>query len=166
MSSASSSQRNARITVLLLLLVSAWLLWSGLYKPLLLSLGVLSCFLTFLVVRRIDYFDDELYALRLSLRLLRYWLWLGGEIIRSSLDVSRIVLHPKLPISPRVVEVKARAKHSFYQVTLGNSITLTPGTLSIDVHEGVIKVHALTEDGARSLEAGEMNRRVAALQEV
>ena len=150
---------------MLLLLAATWLLWSGLYKPLLLGLGVLSCVLTFLLARRIDYFDNELFALRPSLRLLRYWLWLGGEIIRSSLDVSRIVLHPKLPISPRVIDVKAGAEHPFYQVILGNSITLTPGTLSIDVHEGVIKVHALTEDGARSLEAGEMNRRVAALQE-
>ena len=151
--------------ILLLLLAATWLLWSGLYKPLLLGLGVLSCVLTFLLARRIDYFDDELYAVLLSLRLLRYWFWLGGEIIRSSIDVSRVVLHPKLPISPRVIEVKAEAQHSFYQVILGNSITLTPGTLSIDVHEGVIKVHALTEDGARGLESGEMNRRVAALQE-
>ncbi len=151
--------------IFLLLLAATWLLWSGLYKPLLLGLGVLSCVLTFLLARRIDYFDNELFALRLSLRLLRYWLWLGGEIIRSSLDVIRIVLHPKLPISPRVIDIKAGAEDPFYQVILGNSITLTPGTLTIDVHEGVIKVHALTEDGARSLEAGEMNRRVAALQE-
>lgn len=151
--------------ILLLLLAAAWLLWSGLYKPLLLFLGVLSCLLTFMLARRIDYFDDELYALRLSLRLLRYWFWLGGQIIRSSIDVSRIVLHPRLPISPRVIDVTAEAEHPFCLVTLGNSITLTPGTLSIDVHEGVIKVHALTEDGARDLESGEMNRRVAALQE-
>ncbi len=164
MSPAYTKSPQRRVLVLLTVLVAAWLLWSGLYKPLLLFLGALSCLLTFMLVRRIDYFDDELYALRLSLGLLRYWLWLIGQIIRSSLDVSRIVLHPKLPISPRVVEIKSEAEHPFYVVTLGNSITLTPGTLSIDVHEGVIKVHALTEAGARDLEAGEMNRRVAEMQ--
>ncbi len=164
MAPAYTKSYTRRILVLLALLVAAWLLWSGLYKPLLLFLGALSCLLTFLLVRRIDYFDDELYALRLSLGLLRYWLWLLVQIIRSSIDVSRIVLHPKLPISPRVIDVKSEAAHPFYLVTLGNSITLTPGTLSIDVHDGVIKVHALTEDGAREIADGEMNRRVAEIQ--
>ena len=160
---AYTKSPQRRILVLLILLVATWLLWSGLYKPLLLFLGGLSCLLTFLVVRRIDYFDDELYALRFSLRLLRYWFWLGGQVIRSSLDVSRVVLDPRLPISPQVIDVDAEAKHPFYVVILGNSITLTPGTLSIDVHEGVIKVHALTEAGASDLAAGEMNRRVAGI---
>ncbi len=161
---AYTQSPQRRILVLLILLVATWLLWSGLYKPLLLFLGALSCLLTFLVVRRIDYFDDELYALRLSLRLVRYWFWLGGQIVRSSLDVSRVVLSPNLPISPTVIDIEAEAAHPFYVVTLGNSITLTPGTLSIDVHEGKIKVHALTESGASELAAGEMNRRVARIK--
>ena len=151
--------------VLLVSLVAAWLLWSGLYKPLLLLLGTASCLLCFWLVRRMGYFDDELFALRFSLRLLRYWWWLGGEIIRSSLGVARIVLDPRLPISPRVIDLKAESTHPFDQVILGNSITLTPGTLAIDVHEDVIKVHTLTEEGARELMSGEMNRRVTGMRE-
>ncbi len=146
--------------VLLLSLIAAWLLWSGLYKPLLLVLGAASCVLCFWLVRRMGYFDDRLFALRISLRLLRYWWWLGGQIVRSSLDVTRIVLDPKLPISPRIVDREAESPHPFDQVVLGNSITLTPGTLTIDVYRGVLKVHALTEDGAREILAGEMKRRV------
>ena len=151
--------------VLLVSLVAAWLLWSGLYKPLLLLLGTASCLLCFWLVRRMGYFDDELFALRFSLRLLRYWWWLGGEIIRSSLEVARVVLDPRLPISPRVIDLKAESTHPFDQVILGNSITLTPGTLAIDVHEDVIKVHTLTEEGARELMSGEMNRRVTGMRE-
>lgn len=150
---------------LLVSLAAAWLLWSGLYKPLLLALGTASCLLTFWLVRRMGYFDDELFALRFSLRLLRYWWWLGGQIIRSSFEVARVVLDPKLPISPRVIDLRAESPHPFDQVILGNSITLTPGTLAIDVHEGVIKVHALTEEGARDLVSGEMNRRVTGMRE-
>ncbi len=146
--------------VLLLSLTAAWLLWSGLYKPLLLGLGAASCLLCFWLVRRMGYFDDQLFALRISLRLLRYWLWLGGQILRSSLDVTRIVLDPKLPISPTIVDLEVDSPHPFDQVVLGNSITLTPGTLTIDVYAGVLKVHALTEDGAREILAGEMKRRV------
>ena len=154
-----------RMLILLLSLVAAWLLWSGLYKPLLLMLGAFSCLLSFWLVRRMGYFEGELFALRFSLRLFRYWAWLGREIIRSSLEVTRAVLDPKLRISPRVVELKATSDHPFDQVVLGNSITLTPGTLAIDVHEGVIKVHTLTEEGARELLSGEMDRRVSGLRE-
>jgi multicomponent Na+:H+ antiporter subunit E len=151
--------------LLLVVLAAAWLLWSGLYKPLLLYLGAFSCFLSFWLARRMGYFDDQLFAMRFSLRLLGYWFWLGREIIRSSLQVTRIVLDPKLPISPRLVEVKAGSDHAVDQVILGNSITLTPGTLTIDLHYGLLKVHALTETGANDLVSGEMNRRVTALRD-
>jgi len=154
-----------RVLALLIALAAAWLLWSGLYKPLLLGLGVFSCLVSFWLVRRMGYFEDELFALRFSGRLFRYWLWLGGQIIRSSIDVARIVLHPQLPITPSVVKLRSRSKQTFDQVILGNSITLTPGTLALDVHEGVIKVHCLTEEGARELMSGEMDRRVDELRE-
>jgi multicomponent Na+:H+ antiporter subunit E len=149
--------------VLLLVLGATWLLWSGLFKPLLLGLGLVSCVLTFVVVRRMGYFDNKLFALRFSFRLFGYWAWLGQEIIRSSVDVARIIIDPRLPISPRVLELKATTQHPVGQVILGNSVTLTPGTLALDLHRGVIKVHTLTEAGARDLMSGEMDRRVAEL---
>ena len=154
-----------RMIMLLLLLAAVWLLWSGLFKPLLLFFGVLSCLLCFWLVWRMRYFDNRWFALRFNFRLLRFWLWLGREIVRSSIEVSRIILTPGLPISPRVLDIEPGSKHPFEQTVFGNSITLTPGTLTLDVHGGVIKVHALTETGARELEAGEMDRRVAGLRE-
>ncbi len=165
LSSEQSQVPLQRMLILLLSLATAWLLWSGLFKTLLLALGAISCLLTFWVVRRMGYFEGDLFALRFSFRLLGYWLWLGREVIKSSLEVAQVVLDPKLPISPRVVELKAESQHPFDQVILGNSITLTPGTLALDVHEGVIKVHSLTEAGARELMKGEMNRRVTGLRE-
>ena len=163
MSSVPSRQIKVRIAVFFLLLATAWLLWSGLFKPLLLGLGVISCLLTFAIVRRMGYFDNELFALRFSWRLIGFWIWLGREVLRSSLDVARIVLDPRLPISPRVIEIESTSKHPFDQVILGNSITLTPGTLTLDLHNGVLRVHTLTEAGARDLVSGEMDRRVAGL---
>ena len=154
-----------RMLYLLVALVIAWLLWSGIYKPLLLGLGAASCLLAFWLSRRMGYFDDDLFALRFSRRLLLYWVWLVREILRSSLSVSRAVLDPRLTISPCTVKIKATSEHPFDQVMLGNSITLTPGTLSMDVHDGVILVHSLTEDGARELLGGEMDRRVTGLRD-
>ena len=163
MSSKALRRRQVRILFFLTLLAIAWLVWSGLFKPLLLALGVLSCWLTFLIVRRMGYFDDEIFAPRFGLRLFAYWLWLGREIFRSSLAVTAVVLHPKLPISPREITITATAQNPLDQVILGNSITLTPGTLALDLHNGVIKVHCLTEAGAKQLLDGEMDRRVAEL---
>jgi multicomponent Na+:H+ antiporter subunit E len=139
--------------------------WSGLFKPLLLGLGILSCLLTFLIVRRMGYFNEEIFPPRFSygLRLVGYWFWLGREIFRSGLDVTRVILDPKMPISPREVTITANPPSSMDQVIFANSITLTPGTLALDLHNGVIKVHCLTEDGAKQLLDGEMDRRVTEL---
>lgn len=153
-----------RVASLAVALGAAWLLWSGLFKPLLLGLGLLSCVLTLYLARRMGYFDSELFALRFSFRLMQFWIWLIKEIVLSSLEVARVVLDPRLPISPSVVTVKATAMNPVDQVILGNSITLTPGTLALDVHEDVIQVHCLTREGAQNMLDGEMHRRVAALR--
>ena len=145
------------------ILALAWLLWSGLYKPLILGFGLLSCVLTMIVVRRMHFFDRETYSLQPSIKLMRYWLWLLVEIAHSSVAVAKVVLNPSLPISPRVVRVTAPSDQSFEQVILGNSITLTPGTLTLDIFEGTLRVHTLTDEGARALLSGEMLDRVAQL---
>ena len=163
-SAAQVSQLTTRMLFLVALLSRAWLLWSGIYKPLLLGLGALSCLLTCYVARRMGYFDSEFFMLHFSVRLLVYLAWLAKEVVRSSLEVSRIVLDPRLPISPTIVDIDATALHPIDRAILGNSITLTPGTLALDVHRGVIKVHSLTLEGADALMSSGMERRVAALR--
>jgi multicomponent Na+:H+ antiporter subunit E len=154
----------ARILLLLVLLITAWLLWSGHFTPLLLAFGAFSCLLVGYLTQRMGYFDNEVFALRFGLRLFSYLAWLAKEVMRSGIEVARVVLDPRLPISPRVVEIKASADHPVDLVIFGNSITLTPGTLTLDVHRGVIKVHSLTQAGADDLLSGEMDRRVASLR--
>ena len=112
--------------------LAAWLLWSGTYKPLLLAFGLISCLLTFYFARRIDFFDREVFAFHLWPRLPGYWAWLLKEITKSSLDVARIVIHPKLPISPTVVEFDTAPPGPVGQAILGNAITLTPGSVTLD----------------------------------
>ena len=153
-----------RKLILFFVLAAVWVLWSGLFQPLLLGLGLFSCFVVYLLVRRMGYLEDRLFALRYSFRLLGYWAWLVRAVVRSSLEVARIIIDPRLPISPRVLELKATSRHPVDQVILANSITLTPGTLALHLHDGVIKVHTLTEVGARDLMSGDMDRRVARLQ--
>lgn len=154
-----------RILLLLSSLVVGWLAWSGLFKPLLLGLGVLSCLLTFMIVMRMGYLKSEIFHPKFGLRLLGYWFWLGREVFRSSLEVSRVILDPKLPVSPRVIDVVSTSSNPMKQVILGNSITLTPGSLTLDLYKGVLRVHTLTEGSAKDLLEGEMDRRVANLSD-
>jgi multicomponent Na+:H+ antiporter subunit E len=151
------------VLVLLGFLVAAWVLWSGHFEPLLLGLGAFSCAATLVIVWRMGYFDREIFALTISPRLLAYWGWLIKEIVMSSLAVTKVVLHPRLPISARYIELKASARGPIGQVIFANSITLTPGTLTLDLHQGELKVHALTQGGAEDLMSGEMDRRVASI---
>jgi len=160
----SRVERTARMALMAALLAAAWLLWSGFFTPLLLAFGALSCVLVVYLSNRMHLFDKEVYALRLSLRLFRFWAWLAGEIIRSSLEVSRVVLSPGLPISPTLVEIESGSSHPVDRAILGNSITLTPGTLTLNIEGQRLHVHALTRQAAAELAAGEMNRRVAALR--
>jgi multicomponent Na+:H+ antiporter subunit E len=154
----------ARILTLLLVLIAAWVLWSGYLKPLLLGLGALSCVLTIWVVRRMGYFDEDTFVFHYDWRLLGFWAWLGREVVVSSIEVARIVLRPGMAVKPKIVDIDGSGLGPVDLALLGNSITLTPGTLTLDVYEGRLLVHALTADGAAALQEGEMRRRVAALR--
>jgi multicomponent Na+:H+ antiporter subunit E len=103
----------------------------------------------------------------LTLSGLRYWPWLIVEIAKSALAVSRIILTPSLPVAPQIVRLKAGPETAVGMATLANSITLTPGTISIDTdrHHHWIVVHALTGDGVAGLEAGDMDRRVTRFEQ-
>ena len=151
-----------RVLPLLLVLVVAWLLWSGLYKPLVLGLGALSCVITVYIAHRIGFFDQP-SGLHVIGRLPKYWMWLIGEIVKSSLQVTRIILHRDLPISPTLVTFDAEPKGPIGQAILGNAITLSPGTVTLDVHADKLRVHCLTTEGAQDLLEGDANRRSAEL---
>ena len=151
--------------ILPIVLAIAWATWSGMTKPILVGLGIASVALVVLLARRLAALGDDAFSLHLSLRILPYWGWLVVEMVKSSIEVTRIVLDPRLPISPTVIEVDAQPTGPVGKAILANSITLTPGTLTIDLHDGRLRVHALTRAGAAAVQEGGMGRRVAALTE-
>jgi multicomponent Na+:H+ antiporter subunit E len=146
-------------------LLALWFLLSGLFHGLLVFLGLVSCALIVWIASRMDAVDGEGQVLRLYWgRWVRYIGWLSREIYRANLDVARRIVHPDLPISPRVIEVPCSQRTDVGRVTFANSITLTPGTVSMRVGEDRITVHALTREAADELLAGEMDRQVSALE--
>ncbi len=160
------TQRGAASAVqlvsLLAVLLVSWVLWSGIYKPLLLWLGLFSCVLSVWLAQRLGFFQHIL-PVRSLLRLPTYWWWLLGEVIKSSLEVARLVLSPSLPISPTMVELTTTEASDVGKVILGNSITLSPGTVTIDVHENRLLVHCLTRASALDLLQNEAQRRTSQL---
>lgn len=141
-----------------------WLLWSGHYTALLLVAGAVSCLLVVYIAQRMRVIDHESHPLHIWWRLPVYWVWLGIEIVKSNIDVAKRVLHPSLPIDPQLFEVEASQKSDLGLVIYANSITLTPGTVSTDVNSGRIQVHALSRDGMEAVKAGDMDRKVTALE--
>ncbi|MFM1895031.1 MAG: hypothetical protein RLZZ385_105 [Pseudomonadota bacterium] len=150
----------ARIGVLAVALTATWLIWSGLYKPLILGLGVLSLGITLWVVQRMDLTRKELFALDLVPRMLGFWAWLAKETFKSNLTVARIILSPNLPVSPTMVTIDSPAPGLVGEATLANCITLTPGTLTVDAHEGLLHIHCLTAEGARDMLDSDIGQRV------
>jgi multicomponent Na+:H+ antiporter subunit E len=149
---------------LALVLYAVWLLWSGIYKPLLLILGAISCALVLLVVRRMNAFDQETAPVELSLPALGYLPWLVWEIVKANVDVARRILSPGPPIDPRIIEVRAEQRSEIGRTVFANSITLTPGTVTVEVEGNRFHVHALTAEAAEGVLAGKMNRRVSRVE--
>ena len=149
---------------LLVSMISIWLLWSGHYTPLLISLGILSSILVVVLARRMELVDDEGVLVDIALRLPLYVVWLIWEITKANVDVAGRILNPRLPISPRMVRVKADQRHELSRVIYANSITLTPGTVSVDTEGDMIIVHALTKPAADEVETGSMGRQVKRLE--
>ena len=151
---------------LTVVLAGIWLLWSGHLEALLLGLGFLSCIVAVALAARMGIVDDEGVPLALVGRAARYAPWLLWQIVKANIDVARRILSPRLPVAPRLIRVRAQQRSAVGRALFANSITLTPGTVSVDVDGDTIVVHALTAEAASDVLAGEMNRRVAWVDEV
>ena len=97
--------------------------------------------------------------------LLRYGVWLAGQVLRSAARVARLVLDPRLPVAPGLVRVEDRLPHPLSRLALAHSITLTPGTVTLDADERGLTIHALDTDSAAGLtpDGGEAGRRLGRL---
>ncbi|WP_176611695.1 Na+/H+ antiporter subunit E [Actinomadura sp. WMMB 499] len=146
------------------LLAAFWLLVSGHYTPLLLSLGALSVVLAGWVVLRMDVIDEEGLPLRLVPRLPGYLLWLGGQIMLSAWSVLRLVWSPRRVPAPAIGTTPTGDLSDVSKVVYANSITLTPGTLSLALHDDVVEVHALRGEEIEAFQEGAMLERVRRLE--
>lgn len=147
-----------------LVLSAVWLMGSGHYSAQMLSFGAASVLFVIFLLWQMDILDSEGQPIQLGLRPFKFLPWLFKQIALSNIDVARRVLSPRLDISPELFEVQASQRTDTAQVFYANAITLTPGTVSVRLHDGKILVHALTKEAADEVREGEMDRRLCEVE--
>lgn len=152
------------LTLTVALLVSWWL-WSGHSEPFILGLGAVSCLACIWISMRMKIVDEEGAPAQLGFRpFTQYAPYLISEIVKSNIEVTKIIVSPKMPLSRTMIDVHAHQESELGRVILANSITLTPGTVSVNMGGDTILVHALSFEGAEEDLSGDMGRRICKLE--
>ncbi|MGB0955127.1 MAG: Na+/H+ antiporter subunit E [Panacagrimonas sp.] len=141
-----------------------WLTLSGHYTQLLLALGLASVILVAWIARRMDIVDHEGVPLHISIGVPLYWGWLLAQILLTGVTVARMAWSPRIRLNPNIRPTPTHAMSDLDRVIYANSITLTPGTLSLETGDDAIEVHGLNEALQADLAGGAMKRRVDQLE--
>ena len=158
-----------RFLILFTTLMAGWLLMSGIYNGLLIGFGIVSCLLCTWLSLRIGATDREGLPTHLFARLPAYLVWLIGEIVLSNIATAKIILRGES--DPEIFEVPANQATAGGLANYANSITLTPGTVTVDIDEAKIGssrflVHALHPQFGDDVRSGDMDERNCALEGV
>ena len=148
--------------ILFFILFSLWLLMSGHYNVLIVSLGIISCAFCVYVAKRGKLIDDEGLPIFFMPRLLNYLIWLFKEILKSNLSTAKVIINGK--VEPETFTVKTSQVTDVAKVTYANSITLTPGTVTTKIQKGIFEVHALNSDFGNDVRTNEMDKKVTWLE--
>ena len=148
-----------------LIMFAFWIFLSGKFSLILLLSGLISSLLVSYMSNDllIGNGDIKLGFIR-TIRFIRFLPWLLWQIVLANIDLAIRTLHPKMPINPMLINFKNNLKTDLGMVILANSITLTPGTVTIDVNENEFLVHVISEKAAQSLISGEMQARVKKIE--
>jgi len=150
--------------MLSLSLAAFWLANSGHNTALMLSLGVISIALVVYIAHRMDVVDHEAQPIHLTLKMPGYYAWLAKEIFLANLLVIKHIWLGNKSISPCFATITASQKTEIGKVIYANSITLTPGTVTVNIEGDKFLVHALLQKSIEDLKSGDMDRRVSQLE--
>lgn len=143
------------------LLCIFWISLSGHFEPLLLGLGFTSIVLTFFIAKKMELIDDEIYSLYLFSQLPSFFMYIFKEIVKANIDVIKRIISPRnKPISPQLIDIPLPKKSDMGHVIYANAITLTPGTISVELSKDNLTVHALTKEAAQELIEADMASKI------
>ena len=150
---------------ILTFLVVLWLLMSGLYKTLILVFGLSSVLLVMFFMNRMN--EKDGYKVEINLKVIetfKYAVWLIFEVAKCNLAVVKLLLARKVQIAQEFVEIPVSIKSDLAQVIFANSITLTPGTVTVETEDNHLVVHVLNLDNNTESELVNMGQRVNRLE--
>lgn len=147
--------------ILTLAMVAAWLTLSGYFIPMILTFGAISIAIVVWMCRRMGILDGETVPYLSLLPTTSYFVWLFVEIVKANMQVVKAVLSPDLEVSPTLVKIPLNTDIDIAETMFANSITLTPGTVSVDMEPDHILVHALLEEMSAPEDFTEMEKRSA-----
>jgi len=154
-----------KLVWLVFLLGVFWVVNSGHFDPLLLSFGVFSVALVVWINHRMTRVTGEYQPpVIMSWRLPGYIIWLVKEIVKSNIEVVRCIYQRHPAIEPSIFKVNASQKSDICKVLYANSITMTPGTVTLEVEGDEFMIHALTRSSREGIETGDMDRRVRSIE--
>lgn len=143
-----------------IILFAVWMVFSGFFDRFYLIIAVLSVFLSLAVIARMRIFGAGDIPTYIKPRAIIYFCWLIKEVIKSGLSVSIKVWQAMPEIMPVLAWIKTAQKTEEGLTLYANSITLTPGTLCINIEGGMMEIHALSQENMESLNRGYMNNKV------
>lgn len=143
-----------------LILAIFWLLLSGYLKSLLVIFGIISVALCVYVIKAMNDIDGEKRALNFGTKMISYIAWLMCQVVTSSLHVAKLVWGSTKNLSPSIAKLPVSDLPDDTRVIYANSITLTPGTLSVDLDNNEVTVHALHEESIEHLKQGAMTSKI------
>ena len=150
--------------MLFLTLAAFWLANSGHYTTFVITLGAISVLFVVFIAHKMDVVDHEAQPLHLTFKIPAYHLWLIKEIIISNITVVKHIWLGNNSISPTFKTITSSQKTDMGKVIYANSITLTPGTVTVNIYHDKFLVHALLRESIDDLEKGEMDKRVSRLE--
>jgi multicomponent Na+:H+ antiporter subunit E len=166
----SAGGRAVESILLFAILFASWLILSGHYTPLAIGFGVIACILTLWLNKERPLLVGGLgrrFGIPLSginfVRLILYPIVLFVDIVKANLHVAAIIISPRLPIDPAFIQFRTELKRSIPQTIFGNHITLTPGTITVDIEDGRYLVHTLNPKLVGDLTSGSLVNRIAAM---
>lgn len=161
-------KKNTNLRYVISLIVVLSLIWignSGFFNGLLLSLGAVSVAFVVFMAYRLNILDEESQPLHVSRRILLYWLWLLKTLVESNITVIKRIWKGRKSLDPVVARLPMSQETDMGKTIYANSITLTPGTTTLDIEGDTMIVYALSYDAIEYLQGGDMDRRVKRLEE-
>lgn len=157
-----------KLLLVLIQIIALFLFWyvlSGKNFILLISVGLICSVLIVFYQNKLKMVDDKSMPISILPKAVLYWMWLYKEVIQSSLYVSKLILSREMDITPQYFKIKSNQKTTMGFNIFANSITMTPGTISVIINNTSkeIDIHALTMDTKASLQNGIMDKRIKKL---